>query len=163
MNKTMSVFLEVDKLSESNKFWSRPSKIGFADPAYANVLGIPTLQTGVFGGIIVGIVAAYCYNKYFNIELPSYLGFFAGKRFVPIATATFSLIVGIIMCFVWPYIQGGLNTFSHQMIDANRTIAAFIFGLIERSLIPFGLHTFLFTVLVRIRSVYKCSWRINPW
>ncbi|MBL1705712.1 PTS glucose transporter subunit IICBA, partial [Klebsiella pneumoniae] len=81
-------------------------------------LGIPTLQTGVFGGIIVGIVAAYCYNKYFNIELPSYLGFFAGKRFVPIATATFSLVVGIIMCFVWPYIQGGLNTFSHQMIDA---------------------------------------------
>ncbi len=140
MNKTMSVFLEVDKLVKVTSSGADPVKIGFTDPAYANVLGIPTLQTGVFGGIIVGIVAAYCYNKYFNIELPSYLGFFAGKRFVPIATATFSLIVGIIMCFVWPYIQGGLNTFSHQMIDANRTLAAFIFGLIERSLIPFGLH-----------------------
>ncbi|MEH7460720.1 glucose-specific PTS transporter subunit IIBC [Bacillus thuringiensis] len=139
MNKTMSVFLGVEKFVTivSDKV---PVKTGFTDQAYANVLGIPTLQTGVFGGILVGILAAYCYNKYFNIELPSYLGFFAGKRFVPIATATFSLILGIVMCFIWPTIQGGLNTFSHQMIDTNKTLAAFIFGLIERSLIPFGLH-----------------------
>ena len=139
MNKTMSVFLGVDKFVTivSDKV---PVKTGFTDPSYANVLGIPTLQTGVFGGIIVGILAAYCYNKYYNIELPAYLGFFAGKRFVPIATATFSLLLGILMCFVWPPIQGGLNAFSHQMIDTNKTLAAFIFGLIERSLIPFGLH-----------------------
>ncbi|WP_440602663.1 glucose-specific PTS transporter subunit IIBC [Bacillus sp. GB_SG_008] len=139
MNKTMSVFLGVDKFVTivSDKV---PVKTGFTDPSYANVLGIPTLQTGVFGGIIVGILAAYCYNKYYNIELPSYLGFFAGKRFVPIATATFSVLLGIVMCFVWPPIQGALNTFSHQMIDANKTLAAFMFGLIERSLIPFGLH-----------------------
>ncbi|PEZ03255.1 PTS glucose transporter subunit IICBA [Bacillus sp. AFS018417] len=140
MNKTMSVFLGVDKLVQVTSKAGDPIKTGFADPAYANVLGIPTLQTGVFGGIIVGILAAYCYNKYYNIELPSYLGFFAGKRFVPIATATFSLLLGIAMCFVWPPIQGALNTFSHQMIDANKTLAAFMFGLIERSLIPFGLH-----------------------
>lgn len=139
MNKTMSVFLGVEKFVTivSDKV---PVKTGFTDQAYANVLGIPTLQTGVFGGILVGILAAYCYNKYFNIELPSYLGFFAGKRFVPIATATFSLLLGIVMCFIWPTIQGGLNAFSHQMIDANKTLAAFVFGLIERSLIPFGLH-----------------------
>ncbi|MFD0770849.1 glucose-specific PTS transporter subunit IIBC [Bacillus sp. CGMCC 1.60114] len=140
MNKTMSVFLGVDKLVKVTSAAGAPVKVGFTDPSYANVLGIPTLQTGVFGGIIVGILAAYCYNKYFNIELPPYLGFFAGKRFVPIATATFSLILGIVMCFIWPTIQGGLNTFSHQMIDTNKTLAAFIFGLIERSLIPFGLH-----------------------
>lgn len=140
MNKTMSVFLGVDKLVEVTSKAGDPIKTGFTDPAYAHVLGIPTLQTGVFGGILVGILAAYCYNKYFNIELPSYLGFFAGKRFVPIATATFSLILGILMCFIWPTIQGGLNSFSHQMIDTNKTLAAFIFGLIERSLIPFGLH-----------------------
>ena len=140
MNKTMSVYLGVEKFVEVTSQAGDPIKIGFSDPAYANVLGIPTLQTGVFGGILVGILAAYCYNKFFNIELPSYLGFFAGKRFVPIATATFSLALGIVMCFVWPTIQGGLNTFSHQMIDTNKTIAAFVFGLIERSLIPFGLH-----------------------
>lgn len=107
---------------------------------YANVLGIPTLQSGVFGGIIVGILAASMYNKFFKIELPSYLGFFAGKRFVPIVTAASSVILGLVMIVVWPPIQYGLNYFSTHMVDANLTLSAFIFGLVERSLIPFGLH-----------------------
>lgn len=107
---------------------------------YAAVLGIPTLQTGVFGGIIVGIVAASMYNRFFEIELPSYLGFFAGKRFVPIATAASAVILGLIMIVIWPPIQHGLNVFSENMLGANLTLSAFIFGLIERSLIPFGLH-----------------------
>lgn len=128
MNVTMSVILGVTA-----------EQIG-ANPAFANILGIPTLQTGVFGGIIVGILAAYMYNKYFNIELPSYLGFFAGKRFVPIITSASALLLGIVMVFIWPPIQGGLNSFSHNMIGANLTAAAFIFGVIERALIPFGLH-----------------------
>ncbi|WP_243291677.1 glucose-specific PTS transporter subunit IIBC [Bacillus sp. FJAT-47783] len=110
------------------------------DPAFATVLGIPTLQTGVFGGIIIGILAAYMYNKYYNIELPQYLGFFAGKRFVPIVTAASALVLGAIMYFVWPPIQGGLNAFSEGMLETNKTFAAFVFGVIERSLIPFGLH-----------------------
>ncbi|MFF2909089.1 glucose-specific PTS transporter subunit IIBC [Paenibacillus sp. NPDC057934] len=108
--------------------------------AYANVLGIPTLQTGVFGGILVGILAASMYTRFFKIELPSYLGFFAGKRFVPIMTAVTSLILGLVLTLVWPPIQHGLNYVSQSMIDTNKTLAAFIFGLIERSLIPFGLH-----------------------
>ncbi|WP_375162201.1 glucose-specific PTS transporter subunit IIBC [Fictibacillus sp. WQ 8-8] len=110
------------------------------NPEFANVLGIPTLQTGVFGGIIVGILASYLYKRFYKIELPSYLGFFAGKRFVPIITAVSSLVLGIIMIGVWPYAQNGLNSFSHFMLDSNRTLAAFVFGVIERSLIPFGLH-----------------------
>ncbi|MFV9510608.1 glucose-specific PTS transporter subunit IIBC [Tepidibacillus sp. LV47] len=108
--------------------------------SYATVLGIPTLQTGVFGGIIVGILAAYLYRKYYTIQLPPFLGFFAGKRFVPIVTAGSALILGILMTFIWPPVQNALNVFSHSMIDQNKTLAAFIFGLIERSLIPFGLH-----------------------
>ncbi|MFJ5762895.1 glucose-specific PTS transporter subunit IIBC [Neobacillus sp. NPDC093182] len=108
--------------------------------SYASVLGIPTLQTGVFGGIIVGILAASMYNKFYEIELPSYLGFFAGKRFVPIITAATALVLGILMIFIWPPIQNGLNAFSQNMVHANLTISAFIFGVIERSLIPFGLH-----------------------
>ncbi|MGI8314983.1 glucose-specific PTS transporter subunit IIBC [Halobacillus mangrovi] len=111
-----------------------------SDPAYAEVLGIPTLQTGVFGGIIVGILAASLYNRYFNIELPQFLGFFAGKRFVPIITAFTSLFLGIIMLWVWPFAQNGLNALSHLMLEGNQTISAFFFGVIERSLIPFGLH-----------------------
>ncbi|MBS4216651.1 glucose-specific PTS transporter subunit IIBC [Neobacillus rhizophilus] len=108
--------------------------------SYVSVLGIPTLQTGVFGGIIVGIIASALYNKFYEIELPSYLGFFAGKRFVPIITAGTAIVLGLIMLVIWPPIQHGLNSFSTNMVDANRTLAAFIFGVIERSLIPFGLH-----------------------
>lgn len=107
---------------------------------YASILGIPTLQTGVFGGIIVGIIAAALYNKFYEIELPSYLGFFAGKRFVPIITAATSVVLGLLMLVIWPPIQEGLNAFSQNMVHANLTLSAFIFGLIERSLIPFGLH-----------------------
>lgn len=128
MNVTMGVFKNVT-----------PEMVK-TDMSYANVLGINTLQTGVFGGIIIGILAAVMYNRFFKIELPSYLGFFAGKRFVPIITAVSSLVVGIIMIFIWPPVQAGLNHFSHSMLDANPTLSAFIFGVIERSLIPFGLH-----------------------
>lgn len=116
-----------------------PAMIG-TDPAYASVLGIPTLATGVFGGIIVGILAAAMYNRFFRIELPSYLGFFAGKRFVPIMTAATSLLLGLLMVIIWPPIQGGLNSASHFMLEQNRTLSAFIFGVVERALIPFGLH-----------------------
>ncbi|VBB08201.1 phosphotransferase system sugar-specific permease eiia type 1 [Lucifera butyrica] len=110
------------------------------NPMYTMVLGIPTLQTGVFGGIMVGVLAAQVYKRYYTIELPSYLGFFAGKRFVPIVAAVYSLILGIALTFVWPPIQHGLFYLSHNMIDTNKTLAAFIFGVVERSLIPFGLH-----------------------
>ncbi|TCP31798.1 PTS system D-glucose-specific IIA component (Glc family) /PTS system D-glucose-specific IIB component (Glc family) /PTS system D-glucose-specific IIC component (Glc family) [Scopulibacillus darangshiensis] len=110
------------------------------NPAYAEVLGIPTLQTGVFGGIIMGIVAALLYDKFFKIELPQFLGFFAGKRFVPIVTAFSAIILGIILIFVWPPIQDGLDAFSNFMLNKNPTLAAFIFGVVERALIPFGLH-----------------------
>ncbi|GKU27843.1 glucose-specific PTS transporter subunit IIBC [Clostridium folliculivorans] len=127
MNITMGTFLGVsaDRLK---------------DPMYANVLGTPTLQTGVFGGIIIGVVASVLYKKYYKIELPSYLGFFAGKRFVPIVTAAISVLIGLLMTLIWPPIQHGLFAFSSGMIDTNKTLAAFIFGIIERALIPFGLH-----------------------
>lgn len=110
------------------------------DPAYANVLGIPTLATGVFGGIIVGILASTMYSRFFKIELPSYLGFFAGKRFVPIMTAATSVLLGLLMVVIWPPIQNGLNSASYFMLDQNRTLSALIFGIVERALIPFGLH-----------------------
>ncbi|MDR7003074.1 glucose-specific PTS transporter subunit IIBC [Neobacillus niacini] len=129
MNATMGTALGID----ADALTKHPQ-------SYASVLGIPTLQTGVFGGIIVGIISATMYNKFFEIELPSYLGFFAGKRFVPIVTAASSVILGLIMIVIWPPIQSGLNAFSTNMVDANLTLSAFVFGVIERSLIPFGLH-----------------------
>ncbi|WP_414076949.1 glucose-specific PTS transporter subunit IIBC [Staphylococcus aureus] len=129
MNKTMGDFLQVT-----------PKNV--TDPAsgYASILGIPTLQTGVFGGIIIGALAAWCYNKFYNINLPSYLGFFAGKRFVPIMMATTSFILAFPMALIWPTIQTGLNTFSTGLLDSNTGVAVFLFGFIKRLLIPFGLH-----------------------
>ena len=110
------------------------------NPMYTMILGIPTLQTGVFGGIIIGIVASILYRKFYNIELPQFLGFFSGKRFIPIVTAVAGLIVGLALVIIWPPIQNGLLIFSRGMIDTNQTVAALIFGIIERALIPFGLH-----------------------
>ncbi|MBW8348320.1 glucose-specific PTS transporter subunit IIBC [Bacillus sp. IITD106] len=115
------------------------------DPAYALLLGVPSLQTGVFGGIIIGVLAATMYNRFFNIELPSYLGFFAGKRFVPIATAASAVVLGLIMIFIWPPIQEGLNSFSNFVLNWNRAVSALVFGVIERALIPFGLHHIFYT------------------
>ncbi|MBU3136602.1 glucose-specific PTS transporter subunit IIBC [Clostridium gasigenes] len=110
------------------------------NPMYTMILGIPTLQTGVFGGIIIGIVASIVYRKFYNIELPQFLGFFSGKRFIPIVTSVAGLIVGLALVIIWPPIQNGLLIFSRGMIDTNQTVAALIFGIIERALIPFGLH-----------------------
>lgn len=110
------------------------------NPGFANVLGIPTLQTGVFGGIIVGLIAAYSFSRYHEIELPTFLGFFAGKRFVPIATAAFSLIAGLILLFIWPPVQNAMNSASLWLIEEGTYFAVFFFGFIKRLLIPFGLH-----------------------
>jgi PTS system D-glucosamine-specific IIC component len=110
------------------------------NPAYANVLGIPTLQTGVFGGIIAGVIAAIMFNKFYNIELPDFLGFFAGKRFVPIVTAVTAFVVGLLMPTIWKPIQAGLFQLSQLALETNTNVSTFIFGVIERALIPFGLH-----------------------
>lgn len=130
MNVTMSVMGGI----------SLDSVISQANPAYALVLGIPTLQTGVFGGIVVGALAAWCYNRYYTIELPPFLGFFAGKRFVPIVTAFSSFFLGILMFFLWPHVQAGINATSQYLMGSAYPIAVFFFGFVKRLLIPFGLH-----------------------
>ena len=107
---------------------------------YAMVLGIPTLQTGVFGGLIAGIIAAVCYNKFYKTELPAFLGFFAGKRLVPIVTAVVAFLVGLGLPVVWGPVQTGLANLSEIANGGNTNISTFIFGVIERGLIPFGLH-----------------------
>ena len=104
------------------------------------MLGIPTVSTGVFGGIIVGLAAGLLFNKYYRISLPPYLGFFAGKRFVPIVTAFAAIIIGVILSFVWPPIQNVLNNFSVWASGSSAPLAVWIYGTVERSLLPFGLH-----------------------
>ena len=106
----------------------------------STIMGIKTIDTGVFGGIFIGCVAAGMFNRFFRIQLPSYLGFFAGKRFVPIITALAAICVGVILSFVWPPIQHGIDSFSNQAISGDMGTTVFIYGFVERLLIPFGLH-----------------------
>lgn len=110
------------------------------NPSFDMVLGIPTLQMGVLGGIIVGVLAAIMYKKFHKTILPEALGFFSGKRFVPIVTSVVSVILGLILVSIWPKVQDSLFNVSRSLIDTNHNISSFIFGIVERALVPFGLH-----------------------
>ncbi|HRC71837.1 MAG TPA: PTS glucose transporter subunit IIBC [Candidatus Competibacter sp.] len=104
------------------------------------VMGIASVDTGVFGGIVIGGIAAALFNRYYRISLPPYLGFFSGKRFVPIVTAFAAIGLGIVLSFVWPPIGAGIKGFSHWAAESNPALAFTVYGVIERLLIPFGLH-----------------------
>src|SRR6188474_3983844 len=104
------------------------------------ILGLPTIETGVFGGIIVGLIAAAVFNRFYKVQLPSYLGFFAGKRSVPIITAFAVILAGAILSFIWPPIGAGIQAFSHWAVHGRPALAFTIYGVVERGLIPFGLH-----------------------
>jgi glucose PTS system EIICB or EIICBA component len=117
-----------------------PTKPAAGQTAPYSILGITTVSTGVFGGIIVGLVAGLLFNRFYRISLPPYLGFFAGKRFVPIVTAFAAIGVGIILSFIWPPIQSVITNFSNWASGGAAPIAVWIYGTVERSLLPFGLH-----------------------
>ncbi len=105
----------------------------------ATVLGIPTLQMGVFGGIIVGLGVAALHNRFYKIKLPPVFAFFGGTRFVPIISALVYVLVGILMFFVWPIVQRGISLLGNLVL-ASGYAGTWIYGIIERALIPFGLH-----------------------
>ncbi len=105
----------------------------------ASVLGITSLQMGVFGGIIVGLGVAALHNKYYNIELPQVLSFFGGTRFVPIISSLVYVLVGVLMYFLWPLVQGAIASLG-SLVLASGYAGTWIYGIIERALIPFGLH-----------------------
>ena len=105
----------------------------------AEVCGIPTLQMGVFGGIIVGLGVAALHNRFYKIQLPNALSFFGGSRFVPIISTVVYLLVGIAMYFVWPVVQNGIYALG-GLVTGTGYVGTLIFGIIKRALIPFGLH-----------------------
>lgn len=104
-----------------------------------SVCGIPTLQTGVFGGIIVGLGTAYLHNRFHKIRLPNALSFFGGTRFVPIISTIVYMHIGIVMYYVWPVVQNGIYALGGA-VTGSGYIGTLLFGLIKRALIPFGLH-----------------------
>lgn len=122
------------------------AKIAVAD-YFVSVLEAPALNMGVFVGIIAGFVGATAYNKYYNYrKLPDALSFFNGKRFVPFVVIFRSTIVALILAFLWPLVQSGINSFGIWIANSQDTapfLAPFLFGTLERLLLPFGLHHML--------------------
>ncbi|USH03613.1 PTS glucose transporter subunit IIBC [Grimontia kaedaensis] len=106
----------------------------------AGVYGLDGIETGVLGGILAGGVAAWAFNRFFRIQLPDYLGFFAGKRSVPIITGFCAIGLALLLSVIWPPIGAAIAIFSEWASVQNPEVAFGIYGLVERSLIPFGLH-----------------------
>lgn len=111
----------------------------FGVPA-TSIFGVNSIDTGVFGGMLIGGIAAWLFTRYYKIQLPSYLGFFAGKRFVPIVTAFAAIVCGLALALVWPPVGRTIKAFSYWAAYSNPALAVFIYGLVERLLLPFGLH-----------------------
>lgn len=133
MNKTIEIILQVDaeKLASSN--------------AYATVLGINTLQTGVFGGLVVGIVVYMLYKKFHEVQFPQAFSFFQGERFVPIISTLAAIALGFVMILVWPPIQGVFDTFTNWLIHTPyRFLAVFMYGFIMRLVQAFGLQHLIY-------------------
>ena len=107
--------------------------------ATTSMMGITTLNMGVFGGILAGLVSAELCNRFYKMQLPDALSFFAGTRFVPIMAMVWGIIVGAIAYFVWPIIQTGIFALG-GIVQASGLFGTFIYGCIERAMIPFGLH-----------------------
>ena len=103
------------------------------------------LKMGVFVGIIMGVIAGVLYNKYHTIKLPEFLGFFGGKRFVPIIVSLIAVLVGLVAGYFWHYAQTGINSFS-MLIVSLEEVGSFVYGVLNRLLIPLGLHHILNSV-----------------
>ncbi|MCY1592990.1 glucose-specific PTS transporter subunit IIBC [Staphylococcus pettenkoferi] len=131
MNATMNGLLQITH--------NLASEAHLAQAGQSMTLGIQTVETGVFGGIITGIMTALLHNKFNKITLPTYLGFFGGSRFVPIITAFSAIFLGVIMYFIWPSVQHGISALG-GIVDKTGFIGTFFFGFILRLLGPFGLH-----------------------
>ena len=127
-----------------NSFFGQPMLV---ENYFTSILGSPALNMGVFVGIIAGFVGGMVYNKYYNFrKLPDALAFFNGKRFVPLAVIFYSTIVSLVMALVWPVVQTGINAFGVWIANSAETspiLAPFIYGTLERLLLPFGLHHML--------------------
>lgn len=113
---------------------------------YTTILGIPTLQTGVFGGVVVGLATAFIYKRFKNTKLPAALAFFQGKRFVPIIMVLAAIVLAIPFVIIWPVIQEGILALGELTTSSLNPVALWLYGVLNRLLIPFGLHHLIYPV-----------------
>ena len=121
------------------------------------IFGIESIDTGVFGGILIGLLTATLFNRYYRISLPNYLGFFAGKRFVPIVVSFAAIGLAVILGLVWPPIGGAIREFGDWAAYGNPAAAVTIYGVVERLLVPFGLHH-----IWNVPFLFEVGTYINP-
>ena len=141
MNQTISSLLA---LGATQLGVLTPDNVGKYGTYVTTNLGIFTLNMSVFGGIITGLVTAALHNKFHTIQMPPVLGFFSGSRFVPIITSLVMALVGGVLAFAWPVVQDGISIVAN-LVRTSGSIGVFLYGLIERALIPFGLHHVFYT------------------
>ncbi|MGL5314069.1 MAG: PTS transporter subunit EIIC, partial [Peptostreptococcaceae bacterium] len=142
MNKVISVLLG---LGATQLGVITPDAVPVEYAQYVtNTLGIFTLNMSVFGGIITGIVTATLHNKYHKIQLPAVIGFFSGSRFVPIIVSLAMAVVGALLAYAWPVVQDGIAIIALFVKNAG-AIGTLLYGIVERALIPFGLHHIFYT------------------
>ncbi len=150
---SMSSWAHIDGLADNQRFVSDGYSVGpylngmVPSSVVAANIGITSMQTSVFGGILMGFWAAYMYNKFNEFEMPKVLGFFSGTRFVPIITFLTVPLWGMFFVLIWPMVGIGLNAFGGVLLSIPYGFDAFLFGVVERSLIPFGLHHAFYTPL----------------
>lgn len=146
MHQTINGILYIQGITPESASLKALLELGMPETAataksqeYTSVLGIFSLQMSVMGGLIAGFVAVFLHNRFYNIQLPTFLAFFGGTRFVPIVTTMTMFIVGIFLTFIWPFIQGAMTSFG-SIVEQSGLFGTFAYGAIKRSLIPFGLH-----------------------
>lgn len=135
MHSSISALLTLDGTIVNNQVVDPNVLVG----TITYVCGILSLQMGVFGGILVGLGVSYLHNRYYKIQLPTYLSFFEGERFVPIISTVVFLFVGLVVYFVWPVVQNGIF-YLGNIVASSGYLGTFGYGIIKRALIPFGLH-----------------------
>lgn len=146
-NAVQTPFIGETYIQDGQSFVDIAFYTGISASLFTNNLGIYSLSTSVFGGIIIGMITAYLYNKYHKIKLPTVIGFFGGIRFVPIVTILYSTILGLIFILVWPVISIGITEFGSAVTGLPFGLNSLFFGITERALIPFGLHHVFYTPL----------------
>ncbi|AAT93759.1 PTS system, maltose and glucose-specific IIABC component (plasmid) [Borreliella bavariensis PBi] len=146
MHQTINGILYIQGITPESASLKALLELGMPETAataksqeYTSVLGIFSLQMSVMGGLIAGFVAVFLHNRFYNIQLPTFLAFFGGTRFVPIITTMTMFVVGIFLTFIWPFIQGAMTSFGN-IVEQSGLFGTFVYGAIKRSLIPFGLH-----------------------
>ena len=145
-NKTLGVALGVNS-----------EMMAASSGKYMAVLGINTLRTGIFSGIIVGLIAAWAYNRFHTIKVPDVLAFFGAKRAVPIITSFLCVLLGLVFAVVWPPIQVGIDEFATYLTEANAPLTVFVYGIVIKLLNPLGLHSTLSQILRNLGTYVSVS------